>query len=72
VLKFIEWNWSIPKLSSRSRDNLPNPQQPVGAYVPINGPAIGDLRNLFNFQRFRPDAPKITPMVSDQDKDDHG
>ena len=25
VLKFIEWNWNLPKLSSRSRDNLPKP-----------------------------------------------
>jgi hypothetical protein len=41
VLKFVEWNWSVPKLSSRSRDNLPNPQQPVGTYVPINGPLSG-------------------------------
>jgi len=36
VLKFIEWNWGIPKPSTRSRDNLPNPVQPSG-YVPING-----------------------------------
>ena len=69
VLKFIEWNWGIPKLSTRSRDNLPNPVQPSG-YVPINGTAIGDLRNLFNFNKFRPNAPAITPIVSDQDKDD--
>jgi hypothetical protein len=28
-----------------------------------NGPAIGDLMNLFNFHRLRPDAPPITPIV---------
>jgi hypothetical protein len=51
---------------------LPNPIQPPGTYVPINGPAIGDLMNLFNFARPRPNAPAITPMISDQDKDDRG
>ena len=69
VLKFIEWNWSLKPLSSRSRDNLPNPVQPAGTYVPINGPAIGDLHNLFDFKRLRADAPKITPKVSDQEED---
>jgi phospholipase C len=65
ILKFVEWNWGLPKLSSRSRDNLPIPTQAAGTYNPINGPAIGDLRNLFNFSSFRGDAPKITPQVSD-------
>jgi len=69
VLKFIERNWGLSPLSARSRDNLPNPVQPPGTYVPINGPAIGDLMNLFNFGRFRPDAPPIKPIVSDKDKD---
>jgi phospholipase C len=70
VLKFIEWNWSLKPLSARSRDNLPNPVQPAGTYVPINGPAIDDLRNLFGNFKFRPNAPSITPIVSDQNKDD--
>jgi len=69
VLKFIERNWGLSPLSARSRDNLPNPVQPPGTYVPTNGPAIGDLMNLFNFGRFRPDAPPIKPIVSDKDKD---
>jgi phospholipase C len=56
VLKFIERNWGLNPLSSRSRDNLPNPVQPAGTYVPINGPAIGNLMNLFNFAKFRPNA----------------
>lgn len=64
VLKFIEWNWGLKPLSARSRDNLANPVRPADTYVPINGPAIGGLRHLFNFGRFRPDAPKITPKVS--------
>jgi phospholipase C len=72
VLKFIERNWGLSPLSQRSRDNLPNPVQPPGTYVPINGAAIGDLRNLFNFNKFRPNAPAITPIVSDQDQDDQG
>ena len=69
VLKFIERNWGLSPLSPRSRDNLPNPIQPPGTYVPINGPAIGNLMSLFNFGRFRPDAPPIKPIVSDNDND---
>jgi phospholipase C len=50
LLKFIERNWDLPTISHRSRDNLPNPvalrRDP---YRPLNGPAIGDLMNLFNF-----------------------
>ena len=69
ILKFIERNWGLGPLSARSRDNLPNPMHPAGTYVPINGPAIGDLMHLFNFQRIRPNAPAITPIVSDQDND---
>ena len=71
VLKFIERNWALKPLSARSRDNLPNPVQPAG-YVPINGPAIGDLRDLFNFGKFRPNTPAIKPIVAGQDQDDQG
>ena len=49
ILKFIEANWGLRPLSPRSRDNLPNPTQAVGSYVPLNSPAIGDLMNLFDF-----------------------
>jgi phospholipase C len=50
--KFIEKNWDLPRISQRSRDNLPNPvADPENAYVPENGPAIGDLMNLFTFDR---------------------
>lgn len=50
VLKFIEANWKLPTVSSRSRDNLPNPIESRNSpYRPVNGPAIGDLMNLFEF-----------------------
>jgi phospholipase C len=49
LLKFIERNWSLPTVSSRSRDNLPNPVVAANEYRPQNGPAIGDLTNLFAF-----------------------
>ena len=50
LLKFIEANWRLPKVSQRSRDNLPNPAADYrNPYVPANGPAIGDLMNLFDF-----------------------
>ncbi len=50
ILKFIEANWSLPTVTKRSRDNLPNPQAGADPYKPTNGPAIGDLTDLFNFQ----------------------
>jgi phospholipase C len=50
ILKFIERNWSIGPLTNRSRDNLPNPlAAPANPYVPTNGPAIGDLMDMFTF-----------------------
>src|SRR5690349_19797130 len=49
ILKFIEKNWGLPTISKRSRDNLPNPQQASGTYVPTNSPAIGDLMDMFDF-----------------------
>jgi phospholipase C len=51
ILKFIEQNWSVPRLSSRSRDNLPNPvADETNPRVPRNMPAIGDLMEMFHFQ----------------------
>jgi phospholipase C len=62
ILKFIEWNWNLSPLSSRSRDNLPNPvASPGDPYMPSNGPAIGDLRSMFDFASRRGDAPLILP-----------
>ena len=62
ILKFMEWNWTLPPLSSRSRDNLPNPVSAQNApYFPLNSPAIGDLRTMFTFPRPTP-TPRPTPM----------
>ena len=50
IVKFIERNWSLPKLSTTSRDNLPNPQTADdNPYVPQNRPALGDLWGNFSF-----------------------
>jgi acid phosphatase len=50
--KFIERNWRLPTLSGRSWDNLPNPvANPSNPYVPTNGPAVGDLFDLFDFSQ---------------------
>jgi phospholipase C len=52
VLKFIEHNWRLRPLTHRSRDNFPNPvASDDDPYVPVNGPAIGDLTDLFHFDR---------------------
>ena len=49
--KFIERNWNIGTISTRSRDNKPNPIATASnPYVPTNSPAIGDLFEMFNFQ----------------------
>jgi phospholipase C len=62
ILKFIESNWDLSPLSKRSRDNLPDPETATGnPYVPINGPAIGDLMTLFDFNHAR--KPKDTPLL---------
>jgi len=53
ILKFIEWNWFLKPLSKRSRDNLPNPiALPIAPYFPLNSPAVGDLRTMFDFSIF--------------------
>jgi len=50
ILKFIEHNWSLPTISSRSRDTLHNPTaSSASPYVPANSPAISDLSDLFQF-----------------------
>ena len=61
-VKFVERNWLLnTTLSDRSRDNLPNPVQDRDrwdgdhhgdhSYVPRNMPAIGDLFDMFDFDR---------------------
>ena len=49
ILKFIERNWKVPPVTNRSRDNLPEPKSGWSPYVPINGPSIGDLFGMFDF-----------------------
>jgi phospholipase C len=50
IVKFIERNWNLPKVSLRARDNLPNPKtSDENPYVPQNSPAIGDLWGNFDF-----------------------
>ncbi len=49
ILKFIERNWALPRLSERSLDNLANPIMGPNPYIPGNRPAIGDLFDLFDF-----------------------
>ena len=51
ILKFIERNWNLPTVSGRSRDNLPNPIAEENPYVPQNSPALGDLFDMFDFDR---------------------
>jgi phospholipase C len=52
ILKFIERNWHLAPLTSRSRDNLPNPRaHKRDPYVPVNAPAIGDLFDMFDFDQ---------------------
>ena len=56
VVKFIERNWGLGKLSSRSRDNLKNPTMDLSkSYVPTNAPAVGDLFDMFCFGDFGDD-----------------
>jgi phospholipase C len=51
ILKFIERNWKLGPVTSRSRDNFPNPTvKQSNPYVPTNSPAITDLFGLFTFQ----------------------
>ncbi len=52
ILKFIERNWRLGPITNRSRDNDPNPiTTRDNPWVPVNGPAISDLFDLFNFDR---------------------
>jgi phospholipase C len=63
VLKFIERNWQLGKISNRSRDKLPNPvMDKENPWVPVNMPAIGDLFDMFDFDNGH----------HDDDHHDHG
>jgi phospholipase C len=66
-VKFVERNWMLhTTLSTRSRDNLPNPRMgdDDNVYVPRNMPAIGDLFDLFDFDHHDRDRDR------DRDRDD--
>jgi phospholipase C len=59
LLKFIELNWKLPKISKTSRDNFPDPKTaPDNPYVPINGPALADLSSQFVFPATEPPPAK--------------
>jgi phospholipase C len=69
ILKFIEANWGLAPLSTRSLDNLPNPIQRPGSYLPQNPPAIGNMMSFFNFANQQrsvasPVAPAAMPVPS--------
>ena len=50
ILKFIEANWGVEPVTSRSRDNYPNPvATSENPYVPTNSPALDDLMSMFTF-----------------------
>ena len=50
--KFVEANWKVGNISQWSRDNLPDPvASKEDPYVPNNAPAIGDLMDMFRFDR---------------------
>jgi phospholipase C len=61
--KFIEWNWGLPTISTRSRDNHPNPVQTgaagIAGYIPTNGPALSDLKSDFDWKDVSYSVPKF-------------
>jgi len=65
ILKFIERNWGLKPLTRRSRDNFPNPVvEDDNPYVPLNSPALGDLFDMFHFD-------KDTGNGGDQERSGH-
>jgi phospholipase C len=49
IIKFIERNWGLSPITTRSRDNFPNPKAAAAnPYVPTNSPALDDLFDAFN------------------------
>ena len=61
TLKFIEANWRLSPITTRSRDNLPNPVVGANPYVPTNPPAIGDLDGPFRLPQMRRESGRPTP-----------
>src|SRR5216684_2165301 len=73
VLKFIERNWHLGKISNSSRDNLPNPvMDRENPWVPVNMPAIGDLFDMFDFHDHDGDHGHDDRHDHDNDGDRHG
>lgn len=55
LTKFIEQNFGLAPLTTRSRDNDPNPVTAASdPYVPLNSPAIDDLFDAFDFSHGGP------------------
>jgi phospholipase C len=52
IIKFIEKNWGLKAITTRSRDNYPNPiATKENPYVPTNSPALDDLFDAFHFDK---------------------
>jgi phospholipase C len=49
MIKFIERNWGLGRITATSRDNFPNPLTTDDPYVPANSPALDDLFDAFDF-----------------------
>jgi len=50
ILKFINRNWGLKPVTTRSRDNFANPIATAdNPYVPTNSPALSDLFDFFDF-----------------------
>jgi phospholipase C len=49
IIKFIERNWTLPTIGSKTRDAFPNPVVSTDPYVPTNSPALDDLFDAFVF-----------------------
>ncbi|MGD0528496.1 MAG: alkaline phosphatase family protein, partial [Polyangiaceae bacterium] len=71
ILKFVERNWGLSPITSRSRDNLPNPiATRDDPWVPVNGPAIDDLVDEFDFghreadQDWPAETSWVTPLAT--------
>jgi hypothetical protein len=58
IVKFIERNWHLKPLTSRSRDNLKNQVVDLSnPYLPLNAPAVDDLFDMFHFDKDGGDSP---------------
>ena len=51
MAKFIEANWGLARSATEAATICPNPLTARNPYVPVNSPAIGDMMDMFNFDR---------------------